>query len=46
MNKKYNPTLLDAVVSGPGMKYPRKPSVLLGTVGEFAQGDLMDANAV
>lgn len=46
MNKKYNSTLLNTVVSGPGMKYPRKPSVILGEVGEFAQGDLMDANAV
>ena len=47
MNKYFNPRLLNTVVSGPGMKHPRKPHVIIGDkLNGFVQGDLMDANAV
>ena len=48
MNKTYNPQLLHTVVSGTGMSSPRVPNIILGEqkAGGYAQGDLMDANAV
>lgn len=47
MNKYNNPRLLNAVVSGTGMKHPIQPHVVVGDVSNgFIRGDLMDANAI
>lgn len=47
MNKYNNPRLLNAVVSGTGMKHPMQPHVVVGDVSNgFIRGDLMDANAI
>lgn len=47
MNKYNNPRLLNAVVSGTGMKHPVQPHVVVGDVSNgFIRGDLMDANAI
>lgn len=47
MNKYNNPRLLNAVVSGTGMKHPIQPHVVVGDESNgFIRGDLMDANAI
>ena len=47
MNKYNNPRLLNAVVSGTGMKHPIQPHVVVGNESNgFIRGDLMDANAI
>lgn len=47
MNKRYNPKLLNTVVSGTGISHPRVPSVIVGNqLNGYVQGDLMDANAI
>ena len=47
MNKYNNPRLLNAVVSGTGMKHPIQPHVVVGDESNgFIRGDLMDANAM
>lgn len=47
MNKYNNPRLLNAVVSGTGMRHPIQPHVVVGDESNgFIRGDLMDANAI
>jgi hypothetical protein len=39
--------ILGAVVSGDGLRYKRRPDLLVGDVANgYNKGDLMDANAV
>ena len=45
--KNGNPKLLNTIISGPGVKSPRTPNIILGNkLNGYIQGDLMDANAV
>ena len=47
MNTNSNPKLLKTTVSGPGVKFPRIPGVILGNkINGYVYGDLMDANAI